>query len=237
MTAPDSNDFKDFSEIDRWVGLYKDSHAGPCQGKKWAILQSYTQKRVIKRLKLCTELIDSYKNLDVLDLGCGSGHYGVVVTKGGGNWFGLDLSFGMLIQSRKLLTTQELSFCLVNGDIRRLPFNKESFDLIFCVGILSYFKNQTAVEIVNQVSTFLRPGGKMILQTGRFDILTWLRSRLPQWTPRPIRLPGPLYPRKPRLIIRTLENSSLRLSKLIEIKKYQILPYQTIYLFEKRSTL
>lgn len=194
------------------------------------------QKKATKRRDICVGLVDTYKNLDILDVACGGGHYGLAVAKQGANWTGMDLSRGMLIAARKLLAEHNQSGCVINGDVTQLPFSKESFDIIFCVGILSYFPNQEVSKIIDQFPGLLRPGGKLILQTIRLDMLNWLRSRLSSWVPRPIRLLGPLYSRKVKIIVDMLGDTSLCLSRKIEIKRLCTIPFQTIYLFRKTNS-
>lgn len=236
MLSSRNNEFKKSDEANRWVGLYKNSHPMHLKIKRWAIFQNYAQKRAARRLELCTGLIETYKDLNVLDLACGGGHYGKVILKRSGNWVGMDLSYNMLVLSKSFLGGKGMPVKLVNGDITRLPFCKESFHIIFCIGILSYFTSRKTNKIIEQLSDLLRPGGKLILQTIRWDILTWLRSRLPYWIPRPIRLPGPLYPQKAHMIIDAFKNSTIKLTRKFEVKKLYILPHQTIYVFVKKDT-
>lgn len=233
MKAIRRSEFKNSDEVARWTCLYNATEGSRDGAKRWAIFQGYAQERAAKRLEVCVNLVGAYKHLAVLDVACGSGHYGLEVAKRGGNWIGMDLSFGMLVAARRLFANHSQFGHLINGDITQPPFPKESFDVIFCVGILSYFKDQEVVTIIKKFPSLLRPGGKLILQTIRLDMITWFRSRLPVWVPRPIRLPGPLYPRKANRIIDMLKDDRLYLSRKIEMKKLRIAPFQTIYLFEK----
>jgi len=224
--------FSDIDETERWCGLYEDSPSDSPAEKRWAIFQDYARKRAEMRLNVCVNLIGNYDHLNVLDIACGGGHYGLMATQRGCNWTGMDLSFNMLNIARSLLERHNQPAIFIQGDIRHLPFRKGSFDAIFCVGILSYFSNYEAEKTIRQLPVLLRPGGKLILQTIRLDILTWFRSRLPKWVPRPFRVPGPLYPRKAWRIIRALSVKTLHLIKVVEMKKLGIVPFQTIYLFQ-----
>lgn len=227
------SDFATSAEVARWNYLYSGCRNEYGKYTRWAIFQSYAQKRTLRRLVLCGSLVESYEGKDVLDLACGGGHYGVMVAEQGGNWFGMDISPGMLRNAKRLLAQNSYAGYVVNGDISRIPFAQNSFDVIFGVGILSYFPTKTLAQILKQLPDLLKPGGYLIIQSIRLDVVTWLRSRLPSWVPRPIRLPGPLHPRRARVILRQLEGTPIQLRRVIEMKKLGIMPFQTIYLFVK----
>jgi len=229
------SDFKTLADVARWNSLYGQNVNEDIRCGRWAIFQSYAQQRTLHRLSLCVNLVESYDGKNVLDLACGSAQYGVAVTERGGKWFGMDISRQMLLHAKRLLKNRGHDGQFVNGDIAHLPLSESSFDVIFSIGILSYFPNHKVARILSELPALLRPRGFLILQTIRLDVLTWLRSRLPGWVPRPIRLPGPLYPRGPRAILQQLEGSSVRLRKVIETKKCAVLPFQTIYLFQKEA--
>lgn len=139
----------------------------------------------------------------------------------------------MLVSARRFLGKNGHHGYVVNGDITHLPFAKKTFHVIFSIGILSYSSNNEIAPILKQLPDLLMPGGFLIVQNVRLDVVTWLRCRLPDWVPRPIRLPGPLYPRKASIIINHLKGTSLQLRKVIEISKFALLPFQTIFLFQK----
>lgn len=234
MAKLERSDFMTAADVARWNGLYQEnSEDGQVQGSRWAILQGYARRRAFQRLTLCVGLVESYERRSVLDLACGGGQYGVTVADRGGKWFGMDISREMLVNAKRLFKRKGHPGHVVNGDINHLPFARSSFDVILGVGILSYFPNQTVAQILPQLPDLLRPGGHLILQTVRLDVLTWLRSRLPSWIPKPIRLAGPLYPRKAAVVLRQLESASVIPRRVIELRKYGIAPFQTIYLFEK----
>lgn len=226
--------FRTPDEAGRWNNLYTRRKSWPSKTGRWAILQKYAEKRALDRLSMCTGLIDSYAGKDVLDIACGGGHYGRVALEEGARWYGLDISIEMMRHARIHLDAYRARASLIAGDIQRLPFSSGSFDAIFCVGILSYFPNQALGPILLQLPDLLRSGGYLVLQTVRLDVLTWVRSRVPGWIPRPICLPGPLYPRTSNFLRRYFENTCMVQRKIIEVRKYLgILPFQTIYLFEK----
>jgi len=225
--------FDTSEEVSRWSGLYGQERDSTGKSQRWAIFQKYAQKRALDRLKMCTSLISDYRGKRVLDIACGTGQYGSNILKKGGKWVGLEFSLNMLAQARKNLAGNKNRASLVNADITQLPFTVESFDIVFCIGILSYFDSKAAGKILRDLPTLLVPGGKLVLQNIRMDIITWVRSRLPSKVPRPIRLPGPLFPKSVDTILGRIDNSLLRIVKVIHVKKFIFIPFQTIYFFEK----
>jgi SAM-dependent methyltransferase len=63
----------------------------------------------------------------VLDLGCGVGRHVGFLNEAGHLSVGLDLSARLLLEARRVLGS---SGRLVRGDMRRLPFRKESFGAV-----------------------------------------------------------------------------------------------------------
>ena len=84
---------------------------------------------VVPRLRMIQRHIDTSQRKTVLDVGCGNGYF---------TWHwqkiadvtGLDMSPGML----------KLNPCnkLVRGSALELPFNDNSFDLVFCANLLHH---------------------------------------------------------------------------------------------------
>ena len=68
---------------------------------------------------------------DVLEVGCGTGHFTRWLAKCGWAAAGLDLSAAMLAEARALNGT-----CLIQGDAHRLPFSDGAFDIVMLVTTL-----------------------------------------------------------------------------------------------------
>lgn len=75
----------------------------------------------------------------------------------GGRPVGLDVSAARLAQARAIQAPGKLSFPLVRADAERLPFEAESFDIVFCDwGAMTFCDPRRTVP---EVSRVLRPGG------------------------------------------------------------------------------
>lgn len=80
------------------------------------------------------------KTSRVLEVGCGTGHWLQEMASGGPALFGLDLSTGMLHQAKVKKTPVDL----IQGYARQLPFQDNSFDLVFCVNAIHHFADPQA---------------------------------------------------------------------------------------------
>ena len=89
----------------------------------------------------------------ILEAGCGTGHW-LNIFQTVSKWiYGMDLSLGMLQKARKRNGT----YHLVQGDVQRLPFSDNTFDMVFCVNALHHFHNPSG--FVNNVHRVIKQGG------------------------------------------------------------------------------
>jgi len=100
----------------------------------------------------------------VLDVGCGSGAFLKELRDMGFDVTGVDISQGMLAASRKRLGVEghkSIRVHLVPGDIECLPFQREEFDLVICIGVVGYlFQDEQALSEIYRV---LKPGGHLLI--------------------------------------------------------------------------
>jgi len=89
----------------------------------------------------------------ILEVGCGTGHWLAQIRRCNSELYGLDLSTGMLNQARE----QRTRIGLVNGYARRLPFESSAFDLVFCVNAIHHFQDPRG--FVSEAARVLRRGG------------------------------------------------------------------------------
>lgn len=205
--------------------MYDDS-----SGDRWGIFQDYVRKRARRRMDLCLSLLPQPRGKDVIELGCGPGYYAARLIGQGARWTGLDVSSAMLASSRKNTGSGRL----VLADVLDLPFRDGCCDILLCVGVLSYLRRKEISDLVTQVARIVRTGGLFLTQTVRFDPLTWIRCRLPRRVPRPVRIPGPFYPRAPRTILGIMNKAGLTVQRVASYRKFAVYPAGTIYLAEKK---
>jgi SAM-dependent methyltransferase len=211
-------------EAKRWESLYRDTSEA-----RWGLFQDYARKRILARMELCLSLLPPLAGKDVIELGCGPGYYGKRIITDGATWTGLDISEGMLAVCQKNTQSRRL----VRSDVLHLPFRPSCCDVLLCIGVVSYLRKSEIAALFSEASRTLRKGGIFITQTVRLDPLTWIRCRLPHSIPRPVRIPGPFYPRNPRTITGLLKASGLSPKRIAPFYKLRIYPAGTVYVAEK----
>ena len=119
-----------------------------------------------------------YPGARCLDVGCGDGRAGTVVTGCGGAYVGVDISARAVAAARD----RGLDARLVTGS-DRLPFPDHSFDVALCLEVIEhvFLPDRTLREILR----VLNPGGAFIVTTP--NVAYWRRrldlALLGRWNP------------------------------------------------------
>jgi ubiquinone/menaquinone biosynthesis C-methylase UbiE len=92
----------------------------------------------------------------ILEVGCGTGHWLAQLQALSPYVYGLDSSTRMLQQ-----THPELRDRLVCGEAGHLPFGEAVFDLIFCMNAFHHFADKR--ELITGAAQTLRPGGTLAI--------------------------------------------------------------------------
>ena len=102
------------------------------------------------------------KSARLLDLGCGAGVLSEQLLRSGYRVTCADASEDMLeLARRRLSTCPSPPEAVVRADIRNLPFEDSTFDLVICMGVFGYFDEVEAA--LAQVRRVLVPGGVYIM--------------------------------------------------------------------------
>lgn len=97
-----------------------------------------------------------------LDLGCGAAPVLSELRKRGVSCTGLELAEDMLKHARERLRTLGLDDGdLHQGDCRHTPFADESFDVVVCLGVISYVEQYG--DVLAEIHRVLKPGGYAIV--------------------------------------------------------------------------
>lgn len=98
----------------------------------------------------------------VLDLGCGAAPVLSELRRLGVSCTGLDLTQDMLKHARQRLRAMNLDDGdLHQGDCRSTPFADASFDVVVCLGVVSYVEDYG--QVLAEIQRLLRPGGHAII--------------------------------------------------------------------------
>jgi ubiquinone/menaquinone biosynthesis C-methylase UbiE len=118
---------------------------------------------------------------EILDIGCGDGSISMPLLNSACRLTLLDVSPGMLsiAQSRVPLEfSSQVKF--VNQDFMQVPFEKNFFDLVICVGVLAHVVSPE--HLIGKIASVLKPGGTLILEcTNGFHLfgrINQLRNQL-----------------------------------------------------------
>ena len=101
----------------------------------------------------------------VLDIGCGTGHALVAMSRVAGQVYGLDLSWGMLTTTRQRLDKNELGgdAAIIQGDAIRLPFANGTLDAAFMSFTLELFTPDKIPIVLEECRRVLRPTGRVAI--------------------------------------------------------------------------
>jgi ubiquinone/menaquinone biosynthesis C-methylase UbiE len=100
--------------------------------------------------------IGENSNVDVLEVGCGTGHWLQVLTDRTRFLAGLDLSTNMLQRARESAPQTPL----VRGRAEYLPYRSHSFDRVFCINAFHHFSDKP--RFLDEARRVLRPRGGLI---------------------------------------------------------------------------
>jgi ubiquinone/menaquinone biosynthesis C-methylase UbiE len=114
---------------------------------------------------------------DVLEVGCGTAIDLVRFALGGARVTGIDVSDTAIALSREHLCVAGVKGTVLVADGARLPFASESFDLVYCHGVLPYASDPH--DIAHEARRVLQPGGAAIFMA--YNRRSWL-SALSRWT-------------------------------------------------------
>lgn len=123
---------------------------------------------VVRYCELLDEFEKFRKTNRLLDVGSGCGFLLEIAKDRGWEVYGTELTDEMIALGN------QKGFQMRQGDISSAGFNPEMFDIITCIEVLEHLNNPK--EVVEEMFTILRPGGKVYLTTPNFNSL--LRYRL-----------------------------------------------------------
>jgi ubiquinone/menaquinone biosynthesis C-methylase UbiE len=150
--------------------------------------QGLRGRQVRRRMALALGYIEEERlagEARILDLGCGPGILLSRVASLGFRTYGADFSPVLLSRARVRLSSPGApAGCLVRADAHRLPFEDGVFNVVLCIGVLSWVSHPEAVQ--REIARVLSPGGVAILTARNlycaenvFDPLFWWRRLAP----------------------------------------------------------
>lgn len=130
--------------------------------------------RVVREFegRLLLEMIRPGRGEHILDVGCGTGIFSRDLLAAGSRVTGLELSLPMLQRAGKKLADRP--FCMVQGDMRRLPFADNTFRKTVSVTAIEFVEDARAG--VAELFRVTEPGG-LVVVAGLNSLSPWATRR------------------------------------------------------------
>lgn len=113
----------------------------------------YQDKEYEKEVEYVNELIDRYCRTaeDILDIGCGTGTHGLMLSEKGYTVFGIDASEGMVSEAKeKIAESGNEGFSVMHGEIENLDVDRE-FDVVLAqFGVIGYLPTNAQLHAAFQ---------------------------------------------------------------------------------------
>ena len=111
--------------------------------------------------------LDLASGAQVLDVTCGPGLYAVALAERGCQVTGIDFGPASIAYARRLADERSVSeHCyFVEADVRQMAFENAVFDAaLFLYGQLSVFTVDEASALLRKIASYLRPGGRLVVE-------------------------------------------------------------------------
>lgn len=107
----------------------------------------------------------------ILEAGCGAGRFTEVVCKTGARVVAFDASEA--VQANRANNRHVRNLTILRADIYNPPLRPESFDKIFCLGVLQHTPDPE--KAFQSLVRFLKPGGEIVADVYRKDLVGLLQ--------------------------------------------------------------
>ena len=149
-------------------------------GYQWGVFSktqfdSHTKSSITKKraLEACGDYVwNKLRGSTVLEVGCGAGRFTEILLNAGAKVYSTDLSLAVEVnQSNFPLSAQHK---ILQADVAHLPFKPESFDIVFCLGVIQHTPDPE--ETIKHLSDHLAPGGWLVIDHYRKSLSWYLRT-------------------------------------------------------------
>lgn len=126
--------------------------------KMLELKRNYEKTYSSPELKYLKNAFGSYKNKKYLEIGSGTFFIGQKLAKLGAFAVGIDFSFNALRLAKFYLGEEKIdNYLLVCGDVTKMPFKDNIFDILYGGGVIEHFKD--TVSVVKENHRVLKKGG------------------------------------------------------------------------------
>lgn len=145
------------------LGYFHSSHED-WDGKTW--IRNLHELR-IRDLALFT--LGDIKGKNVLDIGCGSGEYALVMAQMGAFVSGQDISREKVNEALRLMAENGIKSEIKVGDATKLLFDDNSFDAVFSADFFEHINSNQKNLVIAEAFRVLKPGGILTIKTPNLD--------------------------------------------------------------------
>lgn len=111
--------------------------------KNWKYFPIY-----IEKIKIIDKILKKFKNMKILDAGCGEGALVEKYKEKNFNIVGLDLNYSSAHVKR--------------GDIQKMPFKNDEFDVVLCLDVLEHINISEHKSIIDELYRVTKKEGVII---------------------------------------------------------------------------
>jgi ubiquinone/menaquinone biosynthesis C-methylase UbiE len=142
------------------------------KGQKYDEFEEHFYEDIFDLLK-----VSAAKSNVLLDVGCGSGAWGIRLAKKGYDVVGVDISRHLIKSARNWARAANVNFMPILGDAEKLPLRAEAFDIGFCGYVLHHFKRLH--RVVFELSRILKPQSEILaIEPNGSNIINKLTRRI-----------------------------------------------------------
>lgn len=150
-------------EIPRFVPQENYASAFGFQWKNFAKTQldSYNGTKISQeRLERCLGFpIENLKGKNLLEVGSGAGRFTELFVKAGANVHSIDLSVAVEVNKENIGKAE--NYCIAQASVYELPFPKESFDYVICLGVIQHTPDTE--KTIESLWEMVKPNGLMVI--------------------------------------------------------------------------
>lgn len=134
-------------------------------------LDSFTGSPISRlRMERCLgPLSNQLKGKTVFEAGCGAGRFTEVLLEKGATLMSSDLSTAVEVNAENFPINEH--HLVIQADINNMPFDKESFDVVICMGVIQH--TPSSEKTIADLYELVKKGGYLII-----DHYTFTRSHL-----------------------------------------------------------
>jgi len=106
-----------------------------------------------------TDLWPTLSKASLLEVGCGAGRFTEVFLEQGAIVSSIDLSKAVDVNAQNFPISHEHR--VVQADVAKLPFAKESFDFVVCLGVIQHTPKPE--DTIQLLASYVKPGGWLLI--------------------------------------------------------------------------